>query len=246
MLHDTAPAVRLDAVEVAYGAASAVGPVTGIFERGQLHAIVGPNGAGKSSLLGALAGHLPAAGCITIASDLRDRIGWLPQRTQIDRSFPIQVDDFAALGLWPRIGAFGAVGVPHRRAIDGALTRLGLQGLQRRLIGELSTGQFQRLLFARLCLQDARLLLLDEPFTALDERTATDMLALLHEWQREGRTVIAVLHEHAVVHDHFTNMLLLARQPMAWGAPAEALTADAWQHAQACMASHQRMAEVAA
>ncbi|MCX7374302.1 MAG: ATP-binding cassette domain-containing protein, partial [Alphaproteobacteria bacterium] len=102
---------------------------------------------------------------------------------------------------------------------------VGLRGFEARGVGSLSAGQFQRLLFARLLMQDAPILLLDEPFTALDERTATDMLALLRRWHGEGRTIIAVLHDLDLVRREFPRTLLLARDCVAWDATETALTA---------------------
>ena len=107
-------------------------------------------------------------------------------------------------------------------ALD-TLAAVGLAGCERRVISDLSAGQFQRVLFARLLLQDAPVILLDEPFNAVDERTTADLLALLHRWHREGRTVVAVLHDLAMVRAHFPRTLLLAREPIAWGATAEVL-----------------------
>jgi len=90
----------------------------------------------------------------------------------------------------------------------------------------LSGGQMQRTLFARLLLQDAEVILLDEPFAAVDERTVGDLLVLVRRWQQEGRTVIAVLHEFEVVRAHFPRALLLAREPLAWGPTADVLTPE--------------------
>ena len=105
----------------------------------------------------------------------RERIAYLPQAAEIDRSFPISVYDLVAMGLWRRTGLFGAVGREDRARIDEALAAVGLTGFERRPIGTLSGGQMQRVLFARLLLQDAGVILLDEPFTAIDARTAADL-----------------------------------------------------------------------
>jgi zinc/manganese transport system ATP-binding protein len=127
------------------------------------------------------------------------------------------------LGHWGRLGAWRAGAAAQRTEALDALAAVGLAGMQRRAIGELSAGQFQRVLFARLLLQDAPVILLDEPFNAVDERTTADLLALLHRWHREGRTVVAVLHDLAMVRAHFPRTLLLARDPVAWGPTGEVL-----------------------
>lgn len=216
--------ITLDDVTVAYRRHPALHHISGRFERASLTAVIGPNGAGKSSLLNAITGAVPvSAGRVALASGMSDSLAYLPQRTAIDRSFPIRVDEIVQLGAWRRSGPFGRVTRAMRHAAADALATVGLEGFGARLIGELSAGQFQRVLFARLLVQDAQLILLDEPFNAVDERTMADMLALVHQWHGEGRTVIAVLHDMAQVRAHFPEALLLAREKIAWGATAEVL-----------------------
>lgn len=197
---------------------------------GSLLAVVGPNGAGKTTLIKALAGRLrPIGGRI---DGLRpERVAWLPQQSGIDRSFPISVADMVMLGLWHQVGALGRHTAAHRQACHDALAEVGLLGFEKRGIDTLSGGQFQRLLFARLIVQDAPVMLLDEPFAAIDARTTEDLLALLHRWHAQGRTVIAVRHDLAQVRAHFPQTLLLAREPVAFGATLDVLTADHWQRA---------------
>jgi zinc/manganese transport system ATP-binding protein len=105
-----------------------------------------------------------------------------------------------------------------------ALDAVGLRGFEDRVVGSLSAGQFQRVLFARMMLQDAPLILLDEPFTAIDSKTTRDLLDLIVRWHREQRTVVAVLHEFDQVREHFPDTLLLARHCIGWGPTAEVLT----------------------
>ena len=199
---------------------------------GRWTAIVGPNGAGKSTLLGGLMGRIaPSTGRIQLPAGLDGRIAYLPQQADIDRSFPVNVLDVVMLGHWGRLGAWRAGTAAHRAQAQAALAAVGLAGVERRAIGELSSGQFQRVLFARLLLQDAPVILLDEPFNAIDERTTADLLALLHRWHGEGRTVVAVLHDLAQVRAHFPRTLLLAREPIAWGPTAEVLQPQHLQRA---------------
>jgi zinc/manganese transport system ATP-binding protein len=103
---------------------------------------------------------------------------------------------------------------------------VGLTGRENAAIGALSGGQMQRALFARLLVQDARLILLDEPFTAVDTGTTTDLMALVRRWNAEGRTVVAVLHDMELIRAHFPQTLLIAGGPVAWGATAETLSAE--------------------
>lgn len=204
----------------------AVHHLSGTVDHGALLAVVGPNGAGKSTLLRGLVGILkPLAGSIDRRGvDVRD-IAYLPQSAEIDRSFPISVFDFVATGLWRVTGPFGGIGSALRPKIAQALTAVGLTGFENRNIGTLSGGQMQRMLFARVVLQDARLIVLDEPFNAVDARTIADLVALLRHWHQEGRTVIAALHDIDLVRAEFPQTLLLARSVVGWGPTAEVLTA---------------------
>ena len=182
--------------------------------KGALVAVIGPNGAGKSTLFRGLAGILkPLAGSISLGGlDSKD-IAYLPQTADIDRSFPISVFDFVGTGLWRSTGFFGGMGKTERDRILAGLAAVGLNGFENRPIGTLSGGQMQRMLFARVLLQDARLIVLDEPFNAIDAKTSADLIALVKRWHGEGRTVLAALHDLDMVRSHFPETLLLARGP---------------------------------
>jgi zinc/manganese transport system ATP-binding protein len=220
-------AIALHDLTVAYRGHPAVHHLSGSFAAGSMTAIVGPNGAGKSSLLAAIMGRLPAAqGRVQVAAPLRGRIAWLPQHSEIDRSFPLRVFDLVALGLWAQVGAWRGLRAAEREAVLQALAAVGLAGFERRLIDELSAGQFQRALFARVLLQDAPVILLDEPFNAIDARTTADLLALVHRWHGQARTIVAVLHDLDQVREHFGHTLLLARRCVAWGPTAQVLDAQ--------------------
>lgn len=199
---------------------------------GSLTAIVGPNGAGKSTLLKGITGLLkPLAGRVALGALNREDLAYLPQQSEIDKSFPLTVVDLVAMGLWREIGPFGWLGRERRSRIDSAIAAVGLTGFELRPIGTLSGGQLQRALFARLLLQDAQLVLLDEPFTAIDARTLADLLGVILDWHGEGRTVIAVLHDMDTVREYFPETLMLARELIAHGPTDEVLTAENQFHA---------------
>ena len=214
-------------VTLGYDRHPAVHHLDGEIAPGALMAVVGPNGAGKSTLFRGIAGILkPLAGSILTGDlDIRD-IAYLPQTVDIDRSFPISVFDLVGTGLWRSTGFFGGMGKPARDRIAQALAAVGLNGFENRTIGTLSGGQMQRMLFARVLLQDARLIVLDEPFNAIDAKTSADLLALVRRWHAEKRTVLAALHDMDLVRANFPETLLLARGPVAWGATAQVLTAE--------------------
>jgi zinc/manganese transport system ATP-binding protein len=226
-----APAIALHNLTLGYNRHPAVQHLSASIAPGSLLALVGPNGAGKSTLIKALAGDLrPISG--TVSGLAGQRIAWLPQHSGLDPSFPIDVRRMVAMGLWHRVGALGRFTAEHRRLCDDALAAVGLTGFEARGLDTLSGGQLQRALFARLILQDAPVVLLDEPFAAVDNRTSTDLLALLHRWQHQGKTVIVVLHDLAQVRAHFPLTLLLARELVAYGPTAEVLTDAHWARAQ--------------
>jgi zinc/manganese transport system ATP-binding protein len=205
----------------------AVHHLTGVLARGSLTAIVGPNGAGKSTLLKGIVGQMrPAEGTIERADLGRAGIAYLPQQAEIERRFPISVLDTVLLGHWRRIGWAAVANDAMRGTARKALATVGLEGFERRPIETLSAGQFQRVLFARLIVQDAELILLDEPFAAVDWRTSEDLLELVEGWHRERRTVAAVLHDLDQVRAHFPDTLLMARACVAWGTTREVVTPD--------------------
>ena len=198
----------------------------GAFAPGSLTALVGPNGAGKTTLLKTIAGLLrPEAGQVDCRLD-GGQIAYLPQQAAIDRSFPVRVQDLVELGFWQRLGAFGGVSRQQRRRTADALAAVGLAGFARRPIASLSAGQFQRVLFARVLVQEADVILLDEPFNAIDARTTADLLDVVARWHGEGRTVIAVLHDLEQVRAHFPRTLLMARTVVDWGPTDRVLRAE--------------------
>jgi zinc/manganese transport system ATP-binding protein len=205
----------------------AVHHLDGAVRTGSLTAVIGPNGAGKSTLFKGVVGVIkPLAGRIERNGVRPQDIAYLPQVAEIDRTFPISVYDMVAMGLWRGKGLFGGIGHKDRDSVEGAIAAVGLTGFEPRAIGTLSGGQMQRMLFARLLLQDARVIVLDEPFNAIDAKTCADLLELVRRWHSEQRTVLAALHDLDVVKAHFPETLLLAREPVAWGATGDVLTPE--------------------
>ncbi|MGB8399793.1 metal ABC transporter ATP-binding protein [Bradyrhizobium sp.] len=220
-------------LSVCYGERYALENLTGEFAPASLTAVIGPNGAGKSSLLKALAGVIrPTSGEVVCPAFARHRLAYLPQQDELDRDFPITVAELVALGDWRKFGSVREVPPGLAASVHEAVAAVGLSTVIDRPIAELSVGQFQRALFARLLLQDADVILLDEPFASLDERTTEELLQFLQRWREEGRTVVAVLHDLDRVRQHFPSTLLLARVPIAWGATPVSLTADNLARAQ--------------
>lgn len=205
----------------------AVHHLSGEIRKGELLAIVGPNGAGKSTLLKGIMGELrPLDGRVDLHGLDPHEVAYLPQQNDVDRSFPISVFDCVSMGLWHQIGIWGSVGKTGRHAVMDALATVGLEDFEHRAIGSLSGGQFQRVLFARLLLQDASVVLLDEPFRAVDSKTVDDLVHLIVHWHGEGRTIVAALHDLDQVRTHFPRTLVLARELVAWGESSKVLTPE--------------------
>ncbi len=225
--------IEFQDLTLGYDRHPAVHHLSGEIAQGALLAVVGPNGAGKSTLLRGIVGILkPLAGQIDFHGlDPRD-IAYLPQAIEIDRSFPISVFDFVGAGLWRSKGLFGGVGKAEQTKIHEALSIVSLDGFENRAIGTLSGGQMQRMLFARVLLQDARAIALDEPFNAIDTKTSADLVAIVRLWHAEKRTVVAALHDIGQVRAEFPETLLLARSAVAWGSTSLALTNENLRAAQ--------------
>lgn len=243
-----APLISLHKLTVSYRQHPALHHISGQFAPGSLTAVVGPNGSGKSTLLKSIVGLVPvvgghSGGALTVGI-ARQHIAYLPQLSTMDRGFPIDVRDCVLLGSWGRGGAWGAVSTTQLARVDAALLAVGLQGFERRPVGTLSAGQLQRVMFARILVQDAQLILLDEPFNAVDAKTTARLLALVRQWHLERRTVVAVLHDDAQVRQYFPQTLLLARELVGWGPTAEVLTEAKLQRARAMAEAWDETAQV--
>jgi zinc/manganese transport system ATP-binding protein len=241
------PAISFRDLTLGYDRHPAVHHLDGDVESGALLAVCGPNGAGKSTLLKGIAGALaPLSGSIAVRSPKPRRVAYLPQAADIDKSFPINVFDVVAMGLWNRCGLFGAIARAELGKVHEAIAAVGLEDFEDRAIATLSGGQLQRMLFARLLIQDAEIILLDEPFTAIDSKTTADLLRLIAGWRDEKRTVLAVLHDLDLVREHFPQTLLIAREKIAWGKTNAVLTSDNLLKARAMIEAFDRAAQACA
>ena len=239
--------LRFRDLTLGYDRHPAVHHLDGVVDSGALMAVVGPNGAGKSTLFKGVVGAIkPLAGRIERNGMAPQEIAYLPQVVEIDRTFPINVYDMVSMGLWRSSGLFGGIGRKERDRVEAAIAAVGLTGFEERTIGTLSGGQMQRMLFARLLLQDARVIVLDEPFNAIDAKTCADLLALVRQWHSEQRTVLAALHDIDLVRSNFPETLLLAREPVAWGATREVLTQENLQKARRMCEAFDEHAEACA
>ena len=217
--------IELDNLVAGYEGAAITPALSGVIHKGSMTAIVGLNGCGKSTLLKALAGFIPPVSGVVRWSPTRPTIGWLAQRHALESQFPLTVLDVVSQGAWPRISLLRGLRNDVRRRIQAALARVGLTEMAKTPIEALSGGQFQRMLFARVLVQRAPLVMLDEPFTGIDENTTHDLMGVIQEMHQQGQTVLAVLHDNQRVADYFPETLLLAPQNACWGPTHEVLPA---------------------
>lgn len=217
--------ITLNNVTLSYDRHPAVHHLSGTFSAGSCTAIAGPNGAGKSTLLKAIAGLIkPDDGSITINGD--GSLAYLPQLSELQRDFPMTLLAMVCTGYWNRTGGSKSITPTMQEHALHVLAHVGLAGLEGRNLSSLSTGQFQRALFARLTVQNASLILLDEPFAAVDADTTETLLHIIQHWHREGRTILCVTHDFNQIRTHFPQCLLLARECIGWGKSTDILTPE--------------------
>jgi zinc/manganese transport system ATP-binding protein len=224
-------AITIENLTVSYLRHPAIHHISGHFASGSLTALTGPNGGGKSTLLKTIAGLMkPDEGNITIHNPQGETTAYLPQASAVERDFPISVLQLVASGAWQQAGAFGTITSTMKAKAMQALTDVCLEDVAMRDIASLSSGQFQRALFARLIMQDAAIILLDEPFNAMDMQTTAHLLDIIKRWHQEKRTIICILHDLEQIRTHFPECILLARECLAWGNTGDVLQHKAFTH----------------
>ena len=220
---------RIDRLRVSYGGQRVLDDASGCFRAGRMSAIVGPNGAGKSTLVKAMLGLIPLdRGALTLFGDPvprhRRRIAYVPQRSDIDWSYPATVAEVVGMGRYPLGRLWRRTNSRDREQVADALGSVSLTGFEDRAIGALSGGQQQRVFIARAIAQEAAVVVLDEPFTAIDAVTESLLWRVLEEMARAGKVVIVVHHDLAAVREHFDDVAILSGRMIACGSVPNALT----------------------
>lgn len=230
-LHEPDQALHVEDLTVTYGANPVLWDIDLDIPPGVMCAIVGPNGAGKSTLIKAALGLVrPVAGHVRFLGrpigQMRRQIGYVPQRHSVDWDFPTTARDVVEMGLYRDLGWLRRPGkAEHARAL-AALAEVGMQDYADRQISQLSGGQQQRVFIARALVQDAPILILDEPMAGVDASTEAIIIALLKKLRDAGRTVIVVHHDLTTVQSYFDWLVMLNVRIIAQGPVAQTYSAD--------------------
>ncbi|MDE2775025.1 MAG: metal ABC transporter ATP-binding protein [Chloroflexota bacterium] len=224
------PALQVDRVSAGYrGNREALDDISFSVEKGERVAVVGPNGAGKSTLFKAIVGVMQiSSGRITIYGEDTHRshtnVGYVPQQSAIDWSFPASVFDVVMMGRCRHIGWFRWPRKVDRDFVRDILERLSLLALANRQISELSGGQRQRVFIARALAQDSRVMVLDEPFTGVDQTAEQEIIESLDILTNQGITLLWSTHHMENAALHFDKILILRQRLLAFGPPDNTLT----------------------
>ncbi|CAK1228809.1 metal ABC transporter ATP-binding protein [Fructobacillus evanidus] len=214
--------IKVRDMTVAYDSAPVFTNLSIQFEPGKITGIIGPNGAGKSTMIKGLLGLTSKqSGTATladqpIAKQLK-HIAYVEQRAALDLTFPINVLDTVLTGTYPNLGLFKVPGKKEEKAALAALTDVKLAEFSQRQISELSGGQLQRVFVARAIVQDADVIILDEPFVGIDMKSEADIMAILKKWRAAGKTIIVVNHDLNKVTTYFDDLVIINHGIVAQG-----------------------------
>jgi len=223
---DGQPGLVLRGVSAGYGAGPVLQDVDLAIPPGTLVGVIGPNGSGKSTLLKAILGLAPeTTGTVLLdgspVSEQRHRLAYVPQREAVDWSFPVSAEQVVMMGRYPRVGWLRIPGASDRAAVRNALERVALADLGAAQIGGLSGGQQQRVFLARALVQEASVLLLDEPMTGVDQTTEQLIVSLLQELRDGGTTILHATHDLESAAEISDQLCFVNRRVVAYGPPAE-------------------------
>lgn len=226
----SSPAISVDRVTVRYGDVLALDAATLDVPAGGVTGLIGMNGSGKSTLFKTIMGGIrPEQGTARLAglapavARKRGIVAYVPQSEDVDWAFPVSVADVVMMGRYGSLGATRRARASDRRAVADALERVDLGDLAERQIGKLSGGQKKRAFVARCIAQDAEILLLDEPFSGVDQRSEATIVRLLRELAETGRTVLVSTHDLHALPALADDAALLLRRVLFHGAVADAL-----------------------
>ncbi len=216
---------------VSYGGnRPAVEDVSFEIKKPALIGILGPNGAGKSTLIKGILKLVSSKGTVLFNqqpfSKIQREIAYVEQKSAIDDTFPITVRECVSLGLYPKMSWFKKISKAQWEQVDAALEKVNMLSYKNNQIGELSGGQFQRVLIARTLVQQAKFIFLDEPFVGIDTTSEQVIMSLLRELRDEGKMVLIVHHDLSKVDDYFDEILMMDQHLIAKGPTKETFTKE--------------------
>lgn len=223
--------IEVEDMTVAYGEKPVLWDIDLNVPKGVLMAIVGPNGAGKSTLIKAMLDLLkPISGKVLFDGksykEQRKKIAYVPQRGSVDWDFPTTVLDVVLMGRYGHIGWFKRIGKKDRELAEKALQKVEMIEFKDRQISELSGGQQQRVFLARALVQEADIYFMDEPFQGVDAKTEKNVIDILKELRKNGKTVIVVHHDLQTVTQYFDWVCLINTKILASGPTDEIFTEE--------------------
>lgn len=227
------PAISVESLTVHYNEVMALSDVNLTVQPERICGLIGVNGSGKSTLFKCLMGLVqPGHGTVSIfgmdhhTARRSNQVAYVPQSEDVDWTFPLSVADVVLMGRYGRMGSARRASKADRAAVSSALERVGLSEQRNRQIGELSGGQKKRAFVARSIAQDARLLLLDEPFAGVDKASEAALITLLRQLRTEGRTALISTHDLAGIPQLCDEAVLLHTRVLAHGSPESVLAQD--------------------
>ncbi len=228
--------ISIKNLSVTYDRKKAISNVYLEIGSGNIVGVLGPNGAGKSTLFKAVLGLIDDfVGEVKVngekASASLKKIAYVPQKNEVDWSFPATVYDVVSMGRYPHLGLFDGIGKKDKEIINQAIEEMGMSAFRDRQIGALSGGQQQRVFLARALCQEAEIILLDEPFVGVDALTETRIIQLLKKLSAQDKTILVIHHDLSTVFDYFEELVLLNQRLVAYGKTDLVFTEDNLKHA---------------
>lgn len=213
-------------IEVSYdGVTNVVDHVSFSIDRPALVGILGPNGAGKSTLIKGMLKLIPSKGELFFRGQplkkMQKEVAYVEQKSAIDYTFPITVRECVSLGLYPKLRLMQKLTKKHWQQVDAALEKVKMVEYKNRQIGELSGGQFQRVLIARTLVQEASLIFLDEPFVGIDATSEKIIMDILRSFRDEGKMIMIVHHDLGKVDHYFDEIIMMDKKLIAYGPTKE-------------------------
>jgi ABC-type Mn/Zn transport systems, ATPase component len=214
---------------VAYDDTPVFSDVAVNFNAGKITGIIGPNGAGKSTLIKAILDLIKVKqGKIDYNGQpmkaVQKQVAYVEQRKDLDLTFPIDVFDVVLTGTYGKLGLFKSPGKSEKQASRDALAQVSLTKFAKRQIGNLSGGQLQRVFVARAIVQQAEIIILDEPFVGIDLQSETAIMKILKQWRDENKTIIVIHHDLNKVTKYFDDLVILNHGIVDFGPVGEVYT----------------------